>query len=420
MKNKKVKVGILSLGCARNLYDSEKFIYRIKRKGFKITPIQKSDIAILNTCGFIKEAKEESIQAILELIDLKKRKKIKKIILMGCFVKRYGKKLLKYFPQVDALYDIYTPFSVPKERYFLEDTFYAFLKISEGCSNRCSYCAIPLMRGEYKSRDLKSIVEEAKYLESVGKKELILVSQDTAMWGRDLKEKLDLTYLLKTLLKETKKIRWIRLLYLHPLHVTDSLLDLMRKEERICKYLDIPLQHVNDRILRLMRRNMTKKDIENLIDKIREKVPGIFLRTTFIVGFPSETDSDFGELLEFIKEKKFERVGCFIYSKEEGTLASDFYTQIPHKVKEKRYKILMEIQRDISYRINEGLLNKELEVLIEEKNGSVYIGRSQFSAPLVDGLVFVKGDNIKLGEFYKVKVTQAYEYDLEAEVVKPS
>lgn len=417
-KSRLNKVYLLSLGCPRNLWDSEKIAYSLKRKGFILSPsLEDADMAILNTCCFIKEAKEESLDYIETFLDLKKKGSLKKVLIMGCLVRRYRHELIRCFPQIDALLDIYFPFGrVHYRSQFLFRRFYSYLKLAEGCSNLCSYCAIPLIRGSLRSRRLGEIIQEAEFLDKKGIKELILVAQDTTSWGKDLSKEMDLSYLIKRILKKTK-IPWIRILYTHPLHIRDSLLELIKREERICKYLDLPFQHVNDRILKLMRRGISKAKIINLIERIREKIPSLFLRTTFIVGFPGEREEEFQELLSFIKKYPFERLGCFIYSPEEKTPASNFKNQIHPKTKERRYRVLMETQRIISSEIQRSLEGKILNILIEERKDSYYIGRSQYDAPDIDGLVYLKGKRRVLGKIVEAKITNSFEYDLEGEII---
>ncbi|MCM8757910.1 MAG: MiaB/RimO family radical SAM methylthiotransferase [Candidatus Omnitrophica bacterium] len=409
---KKPKIGVLSLGCPRNLVDTEMILSRLYSKGYSITDIDKADIAILNTCAFIKEAKEESIEAILDFISLKKESKIKKLIVYGCLVERYKEKLITLLKDVDAFVGRISLNHQPK-RIVLTPSHYAYVKINEGCINNCSFCIIPKIKLPLVSRTPESIIEEIRFLEKKGVKEINLVGQDTTLYGKDLFDSTSLVFLLKKILKETKSIPWIRLLYLYPNRITDELLQIIRKEERICKYIDLPLQHVNNRILKLMNRNITKDKITELIDKIRNTIPTVFIRTTFLVGFPTETDAEFEELLNFIKEFKFERLGTFIYSREEGTVAYNFKPQIHFRKKQTRFNIIMETQKAISEEINRSLLGRTLDVIIDEESDSFYLARTQYDAPEVDGLVFVKKKYpLEKGKLLKVKITDTLEYDL--------
>jgi len=411
------KIGVLSLGCPRNLVDTEMILSALKAKGYKIVEVEDSQIAIVNTCAFIKEAVQESLEVIKELISLKKEKRIKKIIVYGCLVERYKGKLLSYLKGVDALIGRVS-LNHGIRNYFLTPKHFSYLKICEGCVNFCSFCLIPRIKSKFESRPLQSIIEEVKFLDREGTKELNIVGQDISFYGKDISSELDLTKLLKEILKNTKNIRWIRLLYLYPHNITDELLELINKEERICKYMDLPLQHINDRILKLMNRKTTSKYIYDLIKRIRKKIPSVFIRTTLMVGFPTETEKEFGELLNFVKETKFERLGAFIYSKEEGSPASELKPQVPFLVKQKRFNQLMQVQQEISSLVNKRFLGKTIEVLIDEKQNDYYLGRSIYDAPEVDGCVWVKSRRIlKVGSFIKVKIFDTLEYDLVGEAI---
>jgi len=409
---------VLSLGCFRNLYDSQIIIQEYLNKGFKLRKEpEEIDLLIINTCGFIKEAKEESISAIKEALKLKKKRKIKRVCVRGCLVSRYFKQLKYYFPQVDEWEGI---LSTENKAYFfkkrLTPPHIAFLKICDGCLYNCSFCAIPLIKGKLKSRSYPAIIEEVKFLDKEGVKELNIIGQNTTSWGKDLYKDKDLVFLLKKILKNTKNIKWIRLLYLHPQEITDELLDLIANEERLCKYIDLPVQHISDRILRLMNRKMRKKEILKLIKKIRKKIPQVALRTSIIVGFPSETESEFSQLLEFIKKVKFEKLGAFIYSREENTPAYKMKPQIHYQVKKRRFNQLMQIQKEISYQLNKRFIGKRIGVIIDSKEEeNLYLGRTQFDCYEVDGLVYVKRKNLKVGRIYKIKIVDAYEYDLVGE-----
>jgi ribosomal protein S12 methylthiotransferase len=417
---------ILSLGCFRNTYDSEIVSTRFLNKGYKFISERQSlkknkykkgaiDIFIINTCGFIDAAKKESLAAIKEAIDLKKKGKIKKLLVLGCLVQRYRKDLEKFFPQVDSWSGVerFPQTFIPHRK--LLSSCLDFIKICEGCCNSCSYCVIPFIKGKLTSRPKSDIISEVKYLDTKGIKELNIIGQDITSWGKDLKNEGDLTVLLKAILNATKNIPWIRLFYLHPLHITDALLDLVAKENRLCKYIDLPIQHANDRILKLMHRPITKKETLKLIAKIRKKIPGCVIRTSVIVGFPTETEKEFRELLEFLKEARFQRLGAFIYSREENTPAYNFSPQVHPKVKQRRFNEVMRLQQDISREANKGFLGKEIEVLVEAKENGIFIARSQFDGYAVDGVVYLRKKNLKIGEFYKTKIVDAYEYDLVGE-----
>jgi len=408
----KDKVGILSLGCPRNLVDSESILGRLNLKGYSFVDIDKADIALVNTCAFIEEAKVESIDAILDLIDLKRKGKIKKIIVYGCLTQRYKDKLQKELPEVDAFVGkISLNHSLKAWR--LTPRHYAYLKICEGCINNCSYCIIPRIKGRFTSLDIDSILNKIESFDKNKVSEVNIIGQDITGYGLDLYTGTRLPGLLKHIIKKARNIGWIRLLYLYPSRVNDELLELIRDEPRICKYIDLPLQHVNDRILRLMRRGTTKKDILKLIDKIRKKIPNAGIRTSFIVGFPSETDKEFRELLDFMEEVRFERLGAFIYSREEGTSAYNFQKQIPSQTKEERFNTLMLQQQRISGRVNKKFLNTTIGVLIDAREGDSYLGRSQYDAPEVDGLVYVNSQKtLEPGDFVKVEIIDTLEYDL--------
>lgn len=413
----KSKIGILSLGCPRNLVDSELILGRLKKKGHEIVDIHKADVAIVNTCAFINDAKAESIDSILDLIELKKEGKLKKVIACGCLVERYKQELKKELPEIDAFIGRVS-LNHTKERFPITEKHYAYLKICEGCLSSCSFCVIPKIKGKFTSSDMESLVLKAKEFDKEGISELNIIGQDTANYGVDLYGKKQLPVLMKKTLKATKHIGWLRVLYLYPdLKIVDSLLDLMNKESRICKYIDLPVQHINNRILKLMNRKNTKEDILKIIDRIRTKAPNAAIRTSLIVGMPSETEKEFNELVDFVKDVRFERLGVFTYSREEQTPAFSFKKQLPQKVKAARLDYLMKLQQEISADINSTLIGKEIDVLIESKEGKDYLGRSQFDAPEVDGIVFVKSKKeLKQGQFVKAKITGSLEYDLIAEV----
>lgn len=413
-----MKIGILSLGCPRNIVDSENILGRLKYKGRSIVDIDEAGVAIVNTCAFVEDAKKESIEAILDLIDLKKEGKLNKIIVYGCLVQAYKDALVKELPEVDAfigrisLNHSFGTFSITPKHY-------NYLKICEGCVNNCSYCVIPKIKGRFCSLDKDSIFKRVEELNRSRISELNIIGQDITGYGIDLYGIPKLTALLKNIVKIAPRIPWIRLLYLYPDRITDELLELVAGEPGVCKYIDLPVQHINGRILKLMHRHTTSKDILKLIDKIRKKIPGVALRTSLIVGFPSETDGEFKDLLGFLEEVRFERLGAFIYSREEGTLAFGFKKQIPRKIKEERFNAVMSCQQGISESINNRFLNKILDVLIDEKEKDFYLGRTQYDAPEVDGLVFVSSEKeLKPGDFVKVKIKDTLEYDLVGEAIE--
>lgn len=440
------KVGIISLGCAKNRVDAEMLLYRIRNAGYKLCEdVAMADVAVINTCGFIESAKQESIEEILELSELKKEGKIKAIIVTGCLAERYKEEVMKEIPEADAVVGIGANDDIvkiidevlqgkkqqcfpdkillPLEGGRIQSTpyYYAYLKIAEGCDNHCTYCAIPMIRGKFRSRKMEDIIAEAKHLAENDVKELVVVAQDTSLYGKDIYGELMLAKLLKKLC-EINGIRWIRVLYCYPDKITDELLQVMAEEEKIVKYLDLPLQHCNGRVLKTMNRKGNKEELVELIAKIREKVPGIVLRTTFIAGFPTETEEEFAELENFAKEVRFERVGCFAYSQEENTPAAKLEPQIPEDVKERRAEIIMENQQEIMEEFCQKLDGKTIEVLVEgyDQYAECFFGRSAWDAPEVDGSVFftVTGRKPAPGEFVKVKIDDFLNCDPIGEMVE--
>ncbi|MFA6130052.1 MAG: MiaB/RimO family radical SAM methylthiotransferase [Candidatus Omnitrophota bacterium] len=412
----KQKLGVLSLGCPRNLVDSESLLGRLNSKGYSIVDdIAEAEVVLVNTCAFIEEARRESVDAILDLIELKKKGKLKKIIVYGCLAQRY-KDLNKELPEIDAFVGA-LGLNHETKRFALTPKHYAYLKICEGCVNNCSYCIIPKIKGKLNSLDESSIIRKVKRFNREKISELNIIGQDITGYGLDLCGKSQLAGLLKKIIRNAPDIGWIRLLYLNPERVSDELLELVRANEQVCKYIDLPIQHINNRILKLMNRLITKQEIVSLIDKIRKVIPGVCLRTSLIVGFPSETDKEFEELLNFVKEIKFERLGAFIYSREEDTAAYGFRGQITQKLKQKRFDAIMAAQQAVSAELNSRFLGRSMRVLIEEEQDGAYIGRSQLDAPEVDGLVYVNSKRLlKRGEFVEVKITDTLEYDLVGEV----
>ncbi len=433
-----MKVGFISLGCSKNLIDTEMGISLFKDHKFEIVNNpEEAEIIVVNTCGFIESAKEEAINTILEMAEYKK-KKCRYLVAMGCLVKRYKDELEKSIPEVDLWIslDEYKDFwekistligqDVDKESYisYRNRTIttgkkMAYLKIAEGCDNYCTYCAIPYIRGRFESRKIEEILEEAKNLADNGYEEIILIAQDTTKYGIDIYGEYKLAELL-TKLCRIEKIKWIRFLYAYPESITDELIQTVKKEEKICKYFDIPIQHFSDHILKKMNRKTTKNDIVNVVNKIRKEIPNAILRTTLIVGFPGETEEDFEILKKCVTELKFDRLGCFTYSKEDGTPAAKFENQIHYSTKKKRYRIIMESQKVISDNLLKDKIGNTYDVLIEDitSDGTFYIGRSYMDSPDTDGVIYVANNGEDLiDKFVKCKIVACEEYDLYAEVI---
>jgi ribosomal protein S12 methylthiotransferase len=440
---------IVSLGCSRNTVDSEVIAGSMKSLGLRMTdPGRGADLYIINTCSFIESARAESIEAILEASRLKAEGKVSRIAVCGCLPQMYKGKLFRSLPEADI---ILGSSDFPKLERIIRssgnrgrvsdvsarpDHLYdgseartrfpprhlSYIKISEGCSNLCSYCVISNLRGRARSRPIGSVVSELARLSSDGKlKEAVLVGQDTTVFGLDLYGKPMLPELLRRLSRLKGAPRWIRLMYTHPAHYTDELIDTIRDERRICRYLDLPIQHASDRILKAMKRGVTKRSIDGLIDRLRDSIPGLALRTSVIVGFPGESDKDFKELLAFLRDKRFERLGAFAYSRESGTGASRMPGQIPDRVKAERYDEVMRLQQKISLERNRSLIGRRIEALIDEEEAGgrgVFSGRTEHDAPDVDGVVYVSGKSVKAGEFRDVRITDAMEYDLVGESIK--
>ena len=438
-------VTLLSLGCAKNRVDAEILLYNLKDAGYNIvSSVSLADVVIVNTCGFIDDAKKESIDEILSVAELKNRGLIKAIIVTGCLAERYKNEVLKEIPEVDAVIgigannniadvvdkaimgvkteDFPNKLLLPLNGKRIQTTpkYYAYLKVADGCDNRCTYCAIPLIRGKFRSRRMEDILSEAEYLAKNGVKELLVIAQDTTKYGEDIYGKLKLPELLKKLCK-IDGIKWIRILYCYPDRITDELIDVISKEEKVLNYIDIPLQHCNKRILKLMNRNGNKESLTNLFKKIRQKIPDVILRTTFICGFPGETDEEFNELAEFSKEIKFERMGCFMYSQEEGTPASYMDNQVDNEVKFRRQEILMEEQMRIMEENSIKMLGKTITVLFEgyDDESNLYFGRSVADSPDIDGRVYfdILDKDVKEGEFLSVKINKVDNCDLIGEIV---
>jgi len=425
-KRKRDEISVITLGCSKNTVDSERLLKQLSANDFKIKEDTfDADIVVINTCGFIQQAKEESINTILNAIELKKSGKIKKVIVAGCLSERYLEELKKEIPEADAFlgtekYEEIVRISGGElkkellgERVITTKAHSAYLKISEGCDHPCSFCAIPLIRGKHVTRPMDQLIKEAEFLAANKTKELILIAQDTTSYGIDLYGKRNLSELINNL-SEIKGIEWIRLMYAYPSNFPDDVIDIIAANPKVLNYIDIPLQHISDHVLKSMRRGVTAKATRKLIEKLRNKIENVVIRTTFITGYPNETKADFEELCKFIEEEKFERAGVFTFSQEESTSSFILGDPIPEEEKEDRKNILMEIQKDISLEKNKNLINQELSVLIERKEGEFYVGRSYRDAPEVDGeiLIPVDGGVLKPGNFYNVIINDYDEYDL--------
>ena len=434
-----MKIGFVSLGCSKNLVDTEKTIGIFKANGYEIVNSpEKADVIVINTCGFIESAKEEAINTILEMAEYKK-KNCKFLVVMGCLVERYKKELEKEIPEVDLYIKYseyntlweqiqnllhkedkldnsnkYSNFDEIEERVISTGDNFAYLKIADGCSNRCTYCAIPYIRGPQKSRNIEDILKEANKLANEGYKEIILIAQDTTKYGIDIYGKPQLAELLKELCK-IEKIHWIRFLYAYPETIDDELIQVVKENEKICKYFDIPIQHISDRVLKMMNRQSDGDSIRKLIQKLRKEILEVVIRTTVMVGFPGETKEDFEELYNFVKEAKFDKLGCFAYSKEDGTPAARIKEQIHPMTKKSRYNKIMSLQQEISKENLQKQIGKEVEILIEDKtyDGRTYVGRTSMDVPDIDGIAYLNTDkNIQIGDFVNAKVIDVSNYDL--------
>jgi len=433
------KVGFISLGCSKNLVDTEVMLRRLHDAGFEITPDEtEAEIIVVNTCGFIESAKQEAIDNILDAAKLKEWGKCRHIIATGCLVERYREEVMRELPEIDALVGVgslcdiaeaceavmrgekYTSFrdkntsQLGGDRILTTDEHTAYLKIAEGCDNKCTYCAIPLIRGVMRSRSIEDIVAEARDLEALGVKELNLIAQDTSRYGVDLYGEYSLARLVREICKATN-IPWIRLLYCYPDKITDELIEELRENPRLLKYMDIPIQHISDSVLKRMNRHGGKELICGIVKKLRERVPGIVLRTTAMVGFPGESEEDFCELCQFIKDAKFDRFGAFTYSEEEGTAAADLDGKIDEQTKQDRYDILMQTQLTVTEEQNALKVGNTYTVICDgfDTVAEVYYGRSYADAPDVDGRVyFTSKQKVNTGDFAEVKITEAIDYDL--------
>lgn len=414
------RVAVIDLGCVRNTVDSQGIMGVLERKGHALAPVDKADVVIVNTCGFIEDAKKESIDTILDLLDLKKRGRISKVIVAGCLAQRYARDLAKEFRDVDAFVGVQSlARTAPQADPYLTPRHYAYVKICESCFNACSFCAIPGIKGKFASRAMEAVIADVERLRERGTREINIVGQDVTAYGLDIYRRKALADLLRRVAGAAGPEVWVRLLYMHPAHITDELLDVIASAPNVCKYLDVPLQHVSTPVLKAMNRKMTYASTVALVEKIRRKVPDAFLRTTFIVGFPGETKEDFDQLIRFVEEHPFERVGVFMYSREEGTPAYGFAGRVPAAVARRRYERVMELQQGVAAGLNARCIGKTLKVLIEERvKGGVsrYIGRSAFDAPDVDGVVRVRATvPLRVGAFAMVRITGAMAYDLEGD-----
>lgn len=438
------KIGMVSLGCPKNQVDAEMMLANLIADGFELTNDEtQADAIIVNTCGFIEDAKREAIDNILEVAQLKKSGKLKALIVTGCLAQRYKKEMQADLPEIDAIVTLgqneniarivrdainskeqllfsssVSDMALSGDRILTTPQYMAYLKIAEGCDNCCTYCAIPKIRGRYRSRRLDDIIAEAENLVNSGVREITVVAQDTTRYGEDLYGKSMLPKLLKRL-NEIDKLKWIRVLYTYPERISDELLDTVANCDKVLKYFDIPIQHASDGILKRMNRKSDNKGLYELIDKIRTKIPGVTLRTTMIVGFPGETDEDFTTLAQFVKSAKFDRLGCFMYSQEEGTLAAEMDDQIEPDIKERRYEVIMTEQSVISETLAQSKIGETFEVLVEgyDRLNKCYYGRTKADAPDIDGKTFFTSEKkLNDGEFVNVKITDTIEYDLVGEL----
>jgi ribosomal protein S12 methylthiotransferase len=425
-------INVVTMGCSKNLVDSELFLSQMAANGYQVVhdgEVADARIVAINTCGFILDAKEESINSILEFVEAKSQGKIDKIFVFGCLSERYKDDLIKEIPEVDGFYgkfqvkkmveDLKAEYrmSLSHQRYQTTPSHYAYLKISEGCNRQCSYCAIPRMTGKHQSIPMEDLVNEAAALAEKGVKELLVIAQDLSFYGVDLYKEQKLAELTQRL-AAIPGIEWIKLHYAYPTRFPYDLLPVMRENVNVANYLDIALQHCSDNVLKLMRRNITKAETIALINRIREEVPGIHLRTTLLVGHPGETEADFEELKQFVLEMRFERLGVFPYSHEEDTFAGETYKDtIPQEVKQERAAEIMAIQQEIALEINRQKIGTVVKVVIDRKEENHFVGRTEFDSPEVDGEVLISGPGIEIGNYYQVKITDAEEFDLYGEIV---
>ena len=427
---KKNKINVVTLGCSKNVYDSEVLMAQLKANNKEVVHEDEGNIVVINTCGFIANAKEESINTILDYVQKKQDGTVDKVFVTGCLSERYKPDLQKEIPDVDQYFGTTELPSLLKaleadyrheligERLTTTPKNYAYLKIAEGCDRPCSFCAIPLMRGKHKSTPIEELVIEAEKLAANGVKEIILIAQDLTYYGLDIYKKRNLAELLKELIK-VEGIDWIRLHYAFPTGFPLDVLEVMRNESKVCNYIDIPLQHISDSVLKSMKRGFGKEKINRLLKDFRERVPGMAIRTTLIVGYPGETEENFQELKQWVSDIRFERLGCFTYSHEENTTAYLLEDDVPEEVKMQRANEIMEIQSQISWELNQEKIDKEFKVIIDRKEGNYFVGRTQFDSPDVDNEVLInaKKSYIRLGDFVTVKIISAEDFDLYAEVI---
>ena len=430
---KKNTIDIITMGCSKNLVDSELLMKQFEANGYHCVHDSKrpqGEIAVINTCGFIEDAKQESIDTILEFVQRKQEGRLKKLYVMGCLSQRYQKELEKEIPEVDKFYGKFNykqllgelgKADVPScdgHRHLTTPRHYAYVKIAEGCDRHCAYCAIPIITGKHVSRPKAEILQEVRDMVAEGVKEFQIIAQELTYYGIDLDGKHHITDLISDM-ADIPGVKWIRLHYAYPNQFPMDLLDVMREKPNVCKYLDIALQHISDNMLNRMHRHVSKQETIDLLKTIRERVPGIHIRTTLMVGFPGETDEDFAELMEFVRWARFERMGAFAYSEEEGTYSANHYEDdVPQEVKQKRLDQLMALQQDISAEIEAEKVGQEMKVIVDRKEGDYYIARSEFCSPEVDPEVLIKADKrLRVGQFYQVRITSSDEFDLYAELV---
>ena len=429
----KRRVNVVTMGCSKNLVDSEVLLNQLERGKFEVVHDSSEpgfDAVFVNTCGFIHDAKQESVDMILDFVEAKKRGEIEKLYVMGCLSERYMEELKKELPEVDKYFGKFDLKSMVDElkvtyhpeyiyeRKITTPSHFAYLKVSEGCNRSCSFCAIPQMTGRHKSRTIESLLLECRYLAKKGVKEILLIAQDLSYYGIDIYGKSQLAELINKI-SEIEGIEWIRLHYLYPTKFPMDILPVMRENPKVCKYIDMPLQHIADPVLKRMMRHVTREEIENLIEKIKKEVPDVALRTTMLVGFPGETEEDMKELKEFIRKTKFERLGVFPYSHEEGTYAArKFKDSLPDDIKQERADQIMEIQQQISMELNQGKEGKTYKVIVDRREGEFYIGRTESDSPEVDGEVFITSDkDLQNGNIISVRITATEDYDLYGEEI---
>lgn len=428
-------IDIITLGCSKNLVDSEHLMRQLEASGYRVThdaEHPKGEIAVVNTCGFIGDAKEESINMILELAQAKEEGHLKKLYVMGCLSERYLRELAIEIPQVDKFYgkfnwkellqDLGKQYDehLRLERTLTTPRHYAYLKISEGCDRTCSYCAIPIITGKHKSRPMEEILDEVRYLVGQGVKEFQVIAQELTYYGVDLYKRQALPELVERI-SDIAGVEWIRLHYAYPAHFPTDLFRVMRERPNVCKYMDIALQHISDNVLARMHRNVTKEETYQLIEQFRREVPGIHLRTTLMVGYPGETEEDFEELKDFVRTIRFDRMGAFAYSEEEGTYSAQHYADdVPFETKQKRLDELMDIQQGISAELSAAKIGRPMKVIIDRAEGDYYVGRSEFDSPEVDPEILIKcqdSPSLQIGEFYQVRIIDAEDFDLYGEIV---